>query len=126
MNKFGVAQNAPSGPLGEFNFGHDFGFQPDVIFHVLGSDAFSPRTTSTAWEIGEGAAGGEQGLRIQTVTARPGGGGSEGQRFTMSAKFVERFPKCPRTASRKPKQCSQERENNLLLFARNFALVNGG
>ncbi len=41
-NEFGVAQDAAGGPFGEFDFGNDFGFEPDVIFHVLGGHALRP------------------------------------------------------------------------------------
>jgi len=42
VNEFRVAQDAAGGPFGEFDFGNDFGFEPDVMFHVFGGGALGP------------------------------------------------------------------------------------
>jgi hypothetical protein len=62
-----VAKHAAGGQFGEFDCGQNFGFEPDVIFHVLGGYAFAPMTTwrsatTGGRKVGEGAARGGQGF----------------------------------------------------------------
>jgi len=42
VNKFGVPEDVAGGPFIEFDFGNDFGFEPEIIFHVLGGHALAP------------------------------------------------------------------------------------
>ena len=57
VNELGMTEDAAGGPFVEFDFGNDFGFEPDVIFHVLGGNAFSPVGLAAGhrWEVCEGA-----------------------------------------------------------------------
>jgi hypothetical protein len=48
-----VAEDVAGNPFGEFDFGDDFGFEPNVICYVLGGDAFGPRARFGAGAIGE-------------------------------------------------------------------------
>jgi len=54
VNELVVTENASGGPFGEFDFGNGFGFEPDVIFHVLGGNAFAPVPGAGAREIRKG------------------------------------------------------------------------
>ena len=40
-DEFGVAEDAAGGDFGEFDFGFDFGTQPVVVGHFVGSHAFA-------------------------------------------------------------------------------------
>jgi len=59
VNELGMAEDAAGGPFGEFDFGNDFGYEPDIIFHVLGGNAFTPMGLAAGhrWEICERAFG---------------------------------------------------------------------
>ena len=57
IDELRVTKNAAGGPLSELDFGHQFGSEPDVIFHVFSGDAFAPMTGAAAGQIGEGTAG---------------------------------------------------------------------
>ena len=41
-DELGVAEEAAGGPFGVFDFGFDFGAEPDVVGHFFGGDAFAP------------------------------------------------------------------------------------
>ena len=49
----GVTENAACRPFGEFDFGDDFGLEPNVVFHVLGGYAFAPVTQLGCGQICE-------------------------------------------------------------------------
>jgi len=40
-DEFGVAAEAGGSPFGEFDFGFDFGAEPNVVGHFFGGDAFA-------------------------------------------------------------------------------------
>ena len=51
INELGVAKDAAGCPFGEFDFGDNLGFEPDIVFHVFGGDSFAPMTGSAAGEV---------------------------------------------------------------------------
>jgi hypothetical protein len=54
-HELGVAEEVAGGPFGEFDFGFDFGAEPNVVGHFFGGDAFAEVTGFGGREIGEGA-----------------------------------------------------------------------
>jgi hypothetical protein len=76
VNEFGVAEDAAGGPFIEFDFGNEFGFEPDVIFHVLGGNALSPVGLAAGhrWEVCEGAVPCGQGFEEGVKFAADSGG----------------------------------------------------
>ena len=71
VSELGVTEDAAGGPFGEFDFGNGFGFEPDVIFHVLGGDVFAQIARPTAGEICNGQRSVARGLRVRSLRRVP-------------------------------------------------------